>query len=126
VAFLKRTYRVYGMVVSILPCALYTSPVSVQGLQGRSCPSSLPHVTLQRQLSRLAVVSLTASKLEPLKSTVFDLAVSYAANMFIHIILYDFSLLSAQFCYIIVYMYICSVVVKALFCKPEGHGFDTR
>jgi hypothetical protein len=31
--------------------------------------------------------------------------VSYAVNMFILVILYDFCLLPAQFCYVIVYMW---------------------
>jgi hypothetical protein len=49
-------------------------------------------------------VSLTAAKFKPLTFPVSRFALSYAVNMFILMILYDFSLLHAQFCYIIVYI----------------------
>jgi hypothetical protein len=50
------------------------------------------------------VVIFTTAKIKPLIFSVSGFALSYAANMFILMILYDFCLLPAQFCYIIVYM----------------------
>jgi hypothetical protein len=50
------------------------------------------------------VVSLTAAKFKPLIFSVSGLALSYAANMFVLMILYDFCLLSAQFHYIMIYI----------------------
>jgi hypothetical protein len=49
-------------------------------------------------------VSLTATKFKPLISSVSGLSLSYTANMFILMFLYDFSLLLAQFYYIIAYI----------------------
>jgi hypothetical protein len=49
------------------------------------------------------VVSLTAAKFK-LLYFMSRFALSYAANMFILMILYDFCLFPAQFCYIIVYI----------------------
>jgi hypothetical protein len=40
--FFKCTYRTYNMLLKILPCALYTSPLSVPASQSRSC---LPYVS---------------------------------------------------------------------------------
>jgi hypothetical protein len=37
--FIKCTYRTYSMLLKILPFALYTSPLSVQTLQSRTCLS---------------------------------------------------------------------------------------
>jgi hypothetical protein len=37
--FVKCTYRTYSVLLKILHCALYTSPLSVQALQSRSCLS---------------------------------------------------------------------------------------
>jgi hypothetical protein len=50
------------------------------------------------------VVSLTTVKFQLLIFSVSGFALSYTTNMFIIMILYDFSLLPAQFCYIIVYI----------------------
>jgi hypothetical protein len=55
---------------------------------------------LERQFIHWTVVSLTASKFKHLVS---GFPFSYAAKMFIILILYDFCLLPDQFCYIIVY-----------------------
>jgi hypothetical protein len=43
--FVKCTYRTYSMLLKILPCALYTSLLSVQALQSRSCLSYLSYAT---------------------------------------------------------------------------------
>jgi hypothetical protein len=40
-AFVKSTYRTYSMLLKIRSFALYTSPLSVQALQSRSCVSLL-------------------------------------------------------------------------------------
>jgi hypothetical protein len=55
-------------------------------------------------LVTLKVVSLTAAKFEPLIFSVSRFALSCAANMLILMILFDFCLLPAQFCYIIIYV----------------------
>jgi hypothetical protein len=44
-AFVKCMYRTYSMLLKILPFALYTSPLSVQALQIRSCLSYLSYAT---------------------------------------------------------------------------------
>jgi hypothetical protein len=48
------------------------------------------------------VVSLTTDKFKPLIFSMSGFTLSYTANVFVLMILYDFSLLPAQFCYIIV------------------------
>jgi hypothetical protein len=50
------------------------------------------------------VVSLTTAKFKPLLFSTSGFTLSYTANMFILMILYDFCLSPAQFCYIIVYI----------------------
>jgi hypothetical protein len=50
------------------------------------------------------VVSLTTAKFKPLIFSVSGFAVSYTANTFILMILYDFCLLPVKFCCIIVYI----------------------
>jgi hypothetical protein len=50
------------------------------------------------------VVSLTTAEFKSLIFSVSGIAVSYTANIFILVILYDFRLLPAQFCYLIVYI----------------------
>jgi hypothetical protein len=44
-AFVKCSYRTYGMLLKILPCALHTNPLSVQALQSRSCIFYLSYAT---------------------------------------------------------------------------------
>jgi hypothetical protein len=50
------------------------------------------------------VASLTATQFKPLIFSMSGFVLSYTANKFILMILYDFCLLPAQFCYIIVYI----------------------
>jgi hypothetical protein len=50
------------------------------------------------------VAILTTAKFKPLIFSVSGFALSYTADMFILMILYDLCLLPAQFCYIIVYI----------------------
>jgi hypothetical protein len=47
---------------------------------------------------------VTAAKFKPLIFSVSDFALSYNTNMFFLMNLYDFCLLLAQFCYIIVHI----------------------
>jgi hypothetical protein len=44
-AFVKCTYRTYSMLLKILPFTIYTSSLSVQALQCRSCLSYLAYAT---------------------------------------------------------------------------------
>jgi hypothetical protein len=44
-AFVKCTYRTYSMLLKILSCAIYTSPLSVQALQSRLCLSYVSYAT---------------------------------------------------------------------------------
>jgi hypothetical protein len=64
----------------------------------------LTYLTLQRQLSHLKGRKLDHSQFNSLIFSMPWFTMSYVANMLIHMILYDFCLLSAQFCYIIVYI----------------------
>jgi hypothetical protein len=50
-------------------------------------------------LKTWTVVGLTAAKFKPLIFSMSGFTLSYTVNMFILMILYDFSLLTAQFCY---------------------------
>jgi hypothetical protein len=43
--FAKCMYHTYSMLLKIFPCALYTSPLSVQALQSRSCLSYASYAT---------------------------------------------------------------------------------
>jgi hypothetical protein len=43
--FVKCTYRTCSILLNILPCAVHTSPLSVQALQSRSCLSYVSRTT---------------------------------------------------------------------------------
>jgi hypothetical protein len=58
----------------------------------------------QDNLVTWTVVSLTTAKFNPLIFSTSGFTLSYTANMFIIMILYDFCLFTAQFYYIIVYI----------------------
>jgi hypothetical protein len=92
-------YRTYNMFLKILPCVLHRSPC-----QHRLCRADhvyLTYLMLQRQLSHF-----NGRKLDSLQVYLLyflsGVVLSYAANMFILMILYDFCLSPAQFCYTIV------------------------
>jgi hypothetical protein len=53
----------------------------------------------------LTVVRLTTPKFKPLIFFISGFALTYAPNMFMLTILYDFCLLPAQFCFMIVYIW---------------------
>jgi hypothetical protein len=93
-AFVKHmsTCRTYSMLLKILPFGLYKSPLTV-----------LMFCYNARLITR-TVVSLTATKFKPFIFSASDFTLSYAAHMFIFMILYDFCLLPAQSCCIIVYL----------------------
>jgi hypothetical protein len=56
------------------------------------------------RLVTVTVVSLTATKFKPHIFSACRFTLSYAVHMFIIMILYDFYLLPAQFCYIVIYL----------------------
>jgi hypothetical protein len=104
-------YFTNSMLLKILPCALYTSPLSVQTLQSRSRLYYLSYATWK--LSHLNGLSLTTTKFKPLISSMSGFALSYTANMFIPMVLYDFCLLPAQFSYIIVHIWKVQTACKS-------------
>jgi hypothetical protein len=59
--FIKSTYCTYSKILKILPCALYTSPLSVQALESRSCLSYMSYAATA-SLVTWTVVGLTTSK----------------------------------------------------------------
>jgi hypothetical protein len=91
-----------SMLLKIIPFGLYTSPLSVQALQSRSC--LLRILCYNGSLLIWTVVSLTTAKFMPFMFSVSGFALSYTTNIFFLMNLYDFCLLPAQFCYIIVYI----------------------
>jgi hypothetical protein len=62
------------------------------------------HIMLQLQLRHLNGRKLGHRPVKPLKISMSGFALSYTANMFILVILFDFCLLPAQLYYIIVYI----------------------
>jgi hypothetical protein len=104
--------------------------------QYKLCKADLPIICIlyyNCSLVTWMVISLTTAMFKPLIFSMSGFALSYTMNMFILMILYDFSLLSAQFCYIIIYICrrlkaVCKswtgvqlgkfpVVWKTLFCR---------
>jgi hypothetical protein len=71
---------------------------------GEQIISSLHIVCYNGSLFNWTAVSFTAAKVKPLIFSVSGFALSYTTTMFILMILYDFCLLPAQFCYVTVYM----------------------
>jgi hypothetical protein len=61
--FVKFTYRTYSILLKILPCALYTSPLSVQALQSRSCLSYVSYSTTAVGTWSFLVLARTAQKI---------------------------------------------------------------
>jgi hypothetical protein len=78
-------------------CTIYKSSVST-GFAKQIMPI-LCILFYNSSLVTWMVVSLTGAKFKPIIFSVFGFALSYTMNMFILMILYDFSLLPAQFCY---------------------------
>jgi hypothetical protein len=77
------------------------------------------YLMLQRERSHLNGRNLTVAKFKPLIFSICGFALSYTANMFILMIVYDFCLLPGQFYYIIVYTWtVESCVQIADRCGP--------
>jgi hypothetical protein len=76
------------MLLKILPFALHTSPLSVLGF-AEHIMSILRILCYNGSLVTCRVVRLTAAKFKPLILSMSGFALSYAANMFIFMILYD-------------------------------------
>jgi hypothetical protein len=83
-------------------CTIYKSSVSA-GFAKQIMPIS-PISCYNGSLVTWTVVSVTTAKFKPRIFSVPGFALSYTTNMFILMILYDFCLLPAQFCYLIVYI----------------------
>jgi hypothetical protein len=64
----------------------------------------MPILCYNGSLVTWTVVGLTTAKFKPLIFSTSDFTLFYTADMFILMILYDFSLFPAQFCNIIVYV----------------------
>jgi hypothetical protein len=79
-------------------CTIYISPLSVQAGNSRS-RHILSSSSYNGSLVSWRVVCLTATKFKPLIFSTSGFASSYTANVFILMILYDFCLLPAKFCY---------------------------
>jgi hypothetical protein len=96
----------YSMLLKIFLRALLTSPVSVLGFTEHIVPILFMYIMLQRQLSHLNARKLDRRQVQAsyTRISVSGFTLSYTANMFTLIILYDFCLSSAQFCYIPVYI----------------------
>jgi hypothetical protein len=100
-AFVKCTYCTYRMILKIIPCAPYTSPVS-PGFAKQIMPV-LFILCYNGSLVTWTVVSLIAAKFKP-HFFVPNFALSYAANMASLMILHELCLLPTRFCCIIVYI----------------------
>jgi hypothetical protein len=107
VFFFKRTYRTNRMLLKIIPFALYI--VLCQFRLWKADHAYLTYLVLQRQLSHLNGSKLDRRQFRSLIVSMSRFALSYAANMYIFIILYDFCLLPAQFYYTNINIYIRKV-----------------
>jgi hypothetical protein len=83
---------------------LYTGPLSIEAQYSRSCPI-ISSSCYNSSLVIWTVVCLTAAKFKPLIFPLSGFALSNIANICIFMILYDFCLFPALFCYIIVYIW---------------------
>jgi hypothetical protein len=103
-ASVKCTYRTCSMLLQILPFSLCTSPLVSSGF-AKQIMTILRILCYNRGLVSWTVVSLTTATFKPLIFSMSGFTLSYTANMFILMSLYDFCLSPAQFCYIIVYIW---------------------
>jgi hypothetical protein len=91
-------------IIEISPlCSIYKSSVS-PGF-AKQIMSILHNLYYNGSLVTWTVISSTTAKYKLLIFSMSGFALSYTANMFILMILYDFSLLPVQCCYIIVYIW---------------------
>jgi hypothetical protein len=99
--FVKCMYRTYSMFFNNSSCCnIQNSSVSPSVV--KQIMSSFLTLCYDGSLFAWTVVSVTIAKFKPLILSMYGFALSYAANMFFLMILYDFCL-SAQVCYITVY-----------------------
>jgi hypothetical protein len=99
-ASVSHIYR--SFLLEILPCALYKLHC-----QYRLCKADhiyLTYLMLQLQLSHLGFRKLDLCQVQAFYISMLSFALSYAANMFILVILHNFCFLLAPFCYIILYI----------------------
>jgi hypothetical protein len=99
-SLVKCTYRTYSMLLKILAFALYMSSVSPGFF--KAYHACLTYVMLQRHFSHLTYVRLTTAKFKALIFFMSGFVLTYTANLFILMILYDFCLFPAV-SYIIIY-----------------------
>jgi hypothetical protein len=94
-------FTCYYMLLNV--CVCYTRSLPVQVQYSRSCPifSSSNH---NGSLVTWTVVCLTAAKFKPFIFLTSDFALFSAPNVCIFMISYDFCLLSAKFCYVVIYV----------------------
>jgi hypothetical protein len=105
-------------VIEILPFALHTKSWVSTGFAKQIMPS-LRILRYNGSLITWMVVSLSTAKFKPLIFSVYGFALFCTAVMCVLMILYDFSLLPAQFCYIIIYIgKVESCVQIANWCAP--------
>jgi hypothetical protein len=92
-------------VIDISPvCTIYTYKSSVSPGFTKQIMHIIRILCYNDSLVIWKVVSLTTGKFMPLVFSMSSFVLSYTANTFILMILCDFCLLPAQFCYIIVYI----------------------
>jgi hypothetical protein len=112
----KCTYRTYNVIENSSFCTTYTSSVSSDFAE--HIMLMLCILCYNGSLVIWKVVSLTNVKFSPLIFYMSGFALSYTTNVFILMILYDFYLLTAQFCLISVYIYIYNGRLKVV-CKSQ-------
>jgi hypothetical protein len=98
-------------------CIMYKSSVST-GFGKQNMPI-VCILCYNGSLVTWRVVSLTAAKFKPLIFSTSGFDLSYIANMFILMILYDFCLLPALFCYMVIYVWKVESGVQIMkWCAP--------
>jgi hypothetical protein len=103
-SLVKCTYRIYlkHVIENSSLCTICKSSVSA-GF-AKQIMLILRVLCYNGTLVTWKVVTLTTAKFKPFIFAMSGFDLCYTANMFVLMILYDFCLLSAQFCYIIIYI----------------------
>jgi hypothetical protein len=117
--FVKGTFHTYSMLLKI--SSFYTThKSSVSPGFAKQIMPILCILCYNGSLVTWMAVSLTTARFKPLIFSVSGFALPYTANMYILMILYDFCLSPAQFCYIILYIRkVGSRVHTANQCAPR-------
>jgi hypothetical protein len=101
--FVKCTFHTYSMLLKMSSfCTIHKSSVST-GFTEQIMPI-LRILCYNGSLVTRTVVGLSTANFKHLIFSMSDFTLSYTVNIFILMILYDFSSFPAQFCYIIVYI----------------------